>query len=206
MQYSALLERLQNLINYTPSQAELCKITDVKQSTMGNRQTRDSQFSDDEIQKINDYYGIDIYKGNTKSDITLITLDYFPDFLVSCGNGIFSLDETKEKITVPKEFIKGYSPAQKYFIVIAFSDSMQPEIKEKDMLIVRMANGENIMDNHIYMFRHDGRFYCKYLSYNLGQVIVRSLNPEYPTRYIEKEDLQNFELIGEIVGLMREIK
>ena len=206
MQYSVLLERLQNLINYIPSQAELCKVVGIKQSTMGNRQTRNSQFSDDEIKKINSYYGIDIYTGNTISDTLSVLLDYFPDFLVSCGNGVFALDETKEKITVPKELIKGYSPSQKYFIVTAFSDSMQPEIKEKDMLIVRMTEMENIMDNHIYMFRHDGRFYCKYLSYNVGQLIIKSANPEYPTRHIEKEDLENFELIGEVVGLMRELK
>ena len=69
-----------------------------------------------------------------------------------------------------------------------------------------MTEFENITDNHIYVFCHDGRLYCKYLSYNLGQVIVRSANPDYPIRHIEKEDLSNFELIGEIVGLMRDFR
>lgn len=218
MKYSEVLARLQNLIGLIPSQSQLCDITGVKQSAMSNRAKENSAFKQSDIQKLNDFYGINLYTNtlennhkNIKNDVCVtpqsdkVLIDYYPDVLVSCGNGIYSLGETKEQMTVPKKLIKGYSDSYKYVIVTAFSDSMQPEIKEKDMLIVRVAEMENIIDNHIYIFCHEGRFYCKYLSYNLGQVIVRSLNPEYPTRYIEKENLENFELIGEVCGIFRNV-
>lgn len=204
MRYSELLDRLQKLTNHKPSQAELCNVLNIKQSAMSNRFNRDSDFSSDEIVMISNYYGINLFNNVETKDS--VTIDYYPDVLVSCGNGIFSLGETKEKMTVPKHFIKGYSDAQKYIIVTAFSNSMQPKIEEKDLLIVRLTNFEEIMDNHIYVFCHEGRFYCKYLSYNVGQLVVKSENPDYPTRYIEKDNLCNFELIGEIVGLMRDFR
>lgn len=201
MRYSKLIDTLQKLINRKPSQAELGKIIGLAQTAISGRANRDSEFSDDEIKLIEQAYNVLIQTDSNDK----IKIDYYPDVLVSCGNGIFSLGETKEQMTVPKKLIKGYSDSYKYVIVTAFSDSMQPEIKEKDMLIVRVAEMENIIDNHIYIFCHEGRFYCKYLSYNLGQVIVRSLNPEYPTRYIEKENLENFELIGEVCGIFRNV-
>lgn len=201
MRYSKLIDTLQKLINRKPSQAELGKIIGLAQTAISGRANRDSEFSDDEIKLIEQAYNVLIVTDSNDK----IKIDYYPDVLVSCGNGIFSLGETKEQMTVPKKLIKGYSDSYKYVIVTAFSDSMQPEIKEKDMLIVRVAEMENIIDNHIYIFCHEGRFYCKYLSYNLGQVIVRSLNPEYPTRYIEKENLENFELIGEVCGIFRNV-
>lgn len=201
MRYSKLIDTLQKLINRKPSQAELGKIIGLAQTAISGRANRDSEFSEDEIKLIEQAYNVLIVTDSNDK----IKIDYYPDVLVSCGNGIYSLGETKEQMTVPKKLIKGYSDSYKYVIVTAFSDSMQPEIKEKDMLIVRVAEMENIIDNHIYIFCHEGRFYCKYLSYNLGQVIVRSLNPEYPTRYIEKENLENFELIGEVCGIFRNV-
>lgn len=201
MRYSELISTLQKLINRKPSQKELGNIIGKAQTAISGRAERDSEFSDDEIKLIEQAYNVLIQTDSNDK----IKIDYYPDVLVSCGNGIYSLGETKEQMTVPKKLIKGYSDSYKYVIVTAFSDSMQPEIKEKDMLIVRVAEMENIIDNHIYIFCHEGRFYCKYLSYNLGQVIVRSLNPEYPTRYIEKENLENFELIGEVCGIFRNV-
>ena len=81
---------------------------------------------------------------------------------------------------------------------------MMPEIKPKDLLIVQKYAGEPIKDNHIYIFIYDGCLYCKYLSNNLGQIIVRSANTIYPTRYIENEELNNFTILGEVKGHLRD--
>ena len=204
MRYSTVLSRLQNLINREITQAELCRVLNVKQSTMGNRQNRDSNFSEEEIAELNNYYSVDIYTEITKSDDTeYITLDYYPDIEVSCGNGIIPFGETKEKMTVPVSLIKGYSKNKKYVIVNATSDSMQPEIKPNDMLIIRVTDTDTIIDNHIYVFCYEDRLYCKYLSYNVNQIIVRSANKDYPTRFIEKENINDFILCGEVCGHFR---
>lgn len=216
MKYSEVLARLQNLTGLIPSQSQLCDITGVKQSAMSNRAKENSAFKQSDIQKLNDFYGINLYTNtlennhkNIKNDVCItpqsdkVLIDYYPDVLVSCGNGIYFLGETKEQMTVPKKLIKGYSDSYKYVIVTAFSDSMQPEIKPNDLLIVRMIEMENIIDNHIYIFCHDEKLYCKYLSDNVGQVIIKSANHEYPTRYLEKEQLEDFRLVGEVCGCFR---
>lgn len=210
MKYSVVLDRLQNLINYIPTQADLCEITGIKQSTMSNRMTRDSDFSNDEINLINDFYKVNLFTNTLQSSSNIIinnsehvTLDYYPDIEVSCGNGIIPFGETKEKMTVPVSLIKGYSKNKKYVIVSATSDSMQPEIKPNDMLIIRVTDTDTIIDNHIYVFCYEDRLYCKYLSYNVNQIIVRSANKDYPTRFIEKENINDFRLCGEVCGHFR---
>ena len=206
MKYNDVIDRLQNLTLTKINTTEIADILNVPVRTLYTRSYRNSEVSTGELKKLEEFYNVNLFNITTQANQDSVTIDYYPDVLVSCGNGIFSLGETKEKMTVPKHFIKGYSDAQKYIIVTAFSDSMQPKIEEKDLLIVRLTNFEEIIDNHIYVFCHEGRFYCKYLSYNVGQIIVKSENPDYPTRYIEKDNLCNFELIGEIVGLMRDFR
>lgn len=199
MRYSELISTLQKLINRKPSQKELGNIIGKAQTAISGRAERDSEFSDDEIKLIEQAYNVLIQTDSNDK----IKIDYYPDVLVSCGNGIYFLGETKEQMTVPKKLIKGYSDSYKYVIVTAFSDSMQPEIKPNDLLIVRMIEMENIIDNHIYIFCHDEKLYCKYLSDNVGQVIIKSANHEYPTRYLEKEQLEDFRLVGEVCGCFR---
>ena len=72
MQYNSLIERLQNLTNREITQAELCRVLEAKQSTISNRQIRNSNFKADEIEKINEYYGVDLYSNTPKSDIVKI--------------------------------------------------------------------------------------------------------------------------------------
>lgn len=61
MQYKEVLERLNKLINYIPSQSQLCEITGVKQSTMSQRVKDNSRFKPEEINKINNHFGINLY-------------------------------------------------------------------------------------------------------------------------------------------------
>ena len=56
MKYNKLIERLQKLIGFTPKQAELCKILDYTSSKISARAQRNSDFSDEEIEKIEKYY------------------------------------------------------------------------------------------------------------------------------------------------------
>lgn len=134
-----------------------------------------------------------------------ITLDFYPDVQASCGKGNYIDTETKEQIVVPLQAVPNYSVHNKYTVIKAQSDSMLPEIKPNDCLVVQ-HNIENIIDNHIYIFSFNGELFCKYLSNNLGQIIVRSANKDYPIRYIEGEALDNFQLIGEVKAQIREYK
>lgn len=204
------INELQNLTKRKITNIEIAKILGLGSSqAVINRVNRKQQLKEYEIIKLNDAFKNEINKTNQtetqliKTDDNSVTLDYFPDIEVSCGNGIIPFGETKEKITVPVNLIKGYSKNNKYVIVSATSDSMQPEIKPNDMLIIRVTDTDTIIDNHIYVFCYNERLYCKYLSYNVNQIIVRSANKDYPTRFIEKENINDFRLCGEVCGHFR---
>lgn len=165
-----------------------------------NRITRKQDLKDWEILKLEEAFlsGKQILQ-------EYVTLDYYPDVMASCGKGNYIDTVTKEKLTIPLQAINNYSASNKYTVIKATSDSMLPEIKPNDYLVVQ-HNVENIIDNHIYIFSYEGELYCKYLSNNLGQIVVRSANSVYPIRYIEGEKLNAFKLIGEVKAHLREYK
>ena len=200
-----IIADLQNLINRKITLSDIGEALGVTKQAIGNKKAAKFEFQDYEIKRIKTYI---LEKYNklelTKvDDIETTTLDYYPDVDFSCGNGLMPFGYTKEKMTIPTNLILGYSRNKKYVIANAKSDSMMPEIKPNDLLIIRLIDNEPIVDNHIYVFCHEERLYCKYLSYNIGQVIVRSANTDYPTRYIEGENLETFRLCGEVCGHFR---
>lgn len=207
MRYSTVLARLQNLINRDISQAELCRILNVKQSTMGNRQNRDSNFSEEEIEELNNYYRVDIYADNTKSDTPKLTLDYYPDVLGSCGTGTFVLSEKKEQIQVPDNvFFKKFSKVKQYSVINARGDSMQPFIYSGDKLIVEHWNGEQIIDNQVYVFCYENEIFVKRLTKNINQLVIKSDNTFYDVIKLTGSELNKIIIVGQIVGLFRDLR
>ena len=191
MRSSVLFESLQNLIGRKPSQNEIAKIIKTNQSTIANRVIRNSNFSDEEVELIEHVYNISL-RGNRIEEET-VPVDYFPEVFGSCGDGKFVLSEQKELIQVPKKFFSHYS---------------MPNIHPKDRLIVEHWAGEQIRDNQVYVFCYNNEIFVKRLIKNVDEVVIKSDNPDpaYRTRFIEKSDMNNLLIIGEIVGLMRDMR
>ena len=200
MRYSVLLDRLQNLINYKPSQSEIGKILDLRQTAISGRANRDSNFSDEEIDKIQKYYHIILGDDN-------ITLDYYPDVFGSCGNGVFELSQEKDQIIVPKKaFFEKFSPVKQYSVINAKGNSMMPLFYDNDKLIVEHWNGEQIIDNKPYIFCYKDEIFIKRLAKNVDQLMIISENKDYDIRKLTGNQLKDVNIIGQIVGLMRDLR
>lgn len=200
MRSSVLFATLQNLIQYKPSQNEIAKIIGVKQSVIGNRVMRDSEFKDEEVKLLEEHYGVSLRQ---YSDPNTIQLDFYDNVAGSCGAGLMVFDESSHKISVPKDVISRYSTSNKYSVILAKGSSMQPEIMDNDKVIIKMWNGEQIIDDRIYLFRYDNEIFLKKLCKNFDQIVVKSNNPEFPHRFIEGDKIKNLNIIGEVVGLLR---
>lgn len=200
MRSSVLFATLQNLIQYKPSQNEIAKIIGVKQSVIGNRVMRDSEFKDEEVKLLETHYAVSL-RGN--SDPNTIQLDFYDSVAGSCGAGLMVFDESSHKISVPKDVISRYNTTNKYSVILAKGSSMQPEIMDNDKVIIKMWNGEQIIDDRIYLFRYDNEIFLKKLCKNFDQIVVKSNNPEFPHRFIEGDKIKNLNIIGEVVGLLR---
>lgn len=133
-----------------------------------------------------------------------VNMDYYPDVFGSCGAGAFVFSEHKEVLQVPKRCIKSYSGFKKYSVINATGDSMTPYIFDKDKLVLEHWQGEQIRDNRIYLFRYGDNIFIKRLILNVDQIIIKSDNKEYAPRYIDKENMADFQIIGRIVGIWRE--
>jgi phage repressor protein C with HTH and peptisase S24 domain len=207
MRYNALLDRLQNLINHRPSQKELGTILGIAQTSVSGRANRNSNFTDEELVKIEDWYAIaGLLTGSfyTKNDINVeyVTLDFYPDVFGSCGTGCMVFSEAKEKLAVTKDIITNYSASNQYSIISARGSSMSPTINDEDKLVIQHNLNEQIIDDTVYLFKYNDELFIKRLVKNVDQIVCISENPRFQDRIIEPKG-DNFSIIGKVVGLFR---
>lgn len=199
MQYSSLIQAIKKEIDFEPKQADLCKILDITRATMSYRAKADAKFSDDEIKLIEKHYAI---KLDREVAVNEIELDYYENVFGSCGSGVMVFDESKSKLSITKDTIKGYTSSNKYSIINAVGSSMSPAINDDDKVIIKHWNGEQIKDHRVYLFRYNDELFIKRLVKNIDQIVCISENKEFENRVIS--NLKSFSVIGEVVGLIRE--
>ena len=184
----------------------VAKQNDVKKlaNSLSNRIYNDGYFTDIEHKAIMDYYKSG---GVTKKASDSVTIDYYPDVFGSCGNGVFVTSEHKEQIQVPiNALFKSLSKGKQYSVINATGNSMQPLFYDRDKLIVEHWNGEQIIDNKPYIFCYKDEIFIKRLAKNVNQLMIISENKDYDTRKLEGEQLKDVNIIGQIVGLMRDLR
>lgn len=89
-------------------------------------------------------------------------------------------------------------------IVWAKGDSMEPTINNNDTLVVHL--GRTIpQDGHIYIFRSGEELFVKRYQSALGSWRLISDNKAYDTLDIKKEDQHQFECIGQVVHIAKDL-
>jgi len=200
MKIRKFLEQLEVRIGFKPTYAELAEITGVSASALSNRYFNNGNIKDEEITKILKHYALE----ELGTGDNCITLDYYPDVFGSCGTGVFVPSEQRAQISLSKDCIADYSKCAHYSVINAIGDSMTPYIHDKDKLIVKHWDGEQIKDNGVYVFRYCDEIFVKRLSKNIDQIVIKSDNPIYDTRKIAVS--KDFQIIGQIVGLLRDMR
>ena len=105
-----------------------------------------------------------------------------------------------EKNYNSSEYLKlPMSIAQKVdFATFMLDDSMEPEIKDFDLLFVQ--DTQFLENGAMEIFFLNGNIYCKKFFKNPieNKITLKSINPKYKTINIQNND--NFRIIGKIVG------
>lgn len=198
MKTSEFLNLLAETLGFEPTLKSLSKICNhPSEQTMYTRKKRDSSFPDEEIEKIEEHYGISLRGGDNNS----VELNYYPDVFASCGTGCTVFQESPEKISISKDSIPDYSPNAEYSVINASGSSMYPIIFEGDKIILKHWQGEQIIDDKIYLFTYNYELFIKKLVKNIDQIIIKSENKEYENRIITPND--TFKIIGRVIGLIR---
>ena len=175
-------------------------------NSISNRIYNDGYFNDEEIRILDR-----VYKSNEilipQNDSQNVILDYYPDVFGSCGTGIFELSQEKEQIIVPKKaFFEKFSSHKQYSIINAYGNSMVPLFYDRDKLIVEHWNGEQIIDNKPYIFTYKDEIFIKRLAKNIDQLMIISENKDYDIRKLTGSQLNDINIIGQIVGLIRDLR
>lgn len=194
LKYKQCLEIIEKKLNFKINHNNISKIINVSANALSNRFSNDGYLKDEEIKKIEDFYKINITDMHTSANI-----DFFSDIFN------FKNQITNEKIQIPLDFIKNFSNADDYFILETAGDTMSPIIKDKDKLLIKRHKGEQILDNHIYIFEYNNEIFIKRLTKNIDQIVIKSDNELYPTRILQKDEFKEFSIIGQIIGLIRDI-
>lgn len=203
---------LQNLTKRKITNNEIAKILGLGSGqAVINRVNRKQELKEFEIIKLDDAFANEINKLNHNSTIfnseQNYTLDYYPDIFGSCGAGEFVLSPEKQQIQVPDNvFFKKFSKVKKYSVINATGDSMQPFIYSGDKLIVEHWSGEQIIDNQVYVFCYDNEIFVKRLTKNINQLVIKSDNTFYDVIKLTGNDLSKIIIVGQIVGLMRDLR
>jgi len=218
------ITELQNLTNLKITQVNIAGALGTTKSNISLRIKNNSKITLEEMKKIVVYLNLpgthnvlnkilekqgrlaSDYLGENSMPVCndILDIDYYPTVFGSCGSGSFVFSEEKEKLQVPCRLVQNYSKFKKYSIINATGDSMSPYILDRDKLIIEHYSGGQISDNRIYIFRFLDNLFVKRLVLNLDQIIVISDNNKYPTRTIDHDNFDNLQIIGRIVGILRE--
>ena len=202
-----VIDVLQKLTNSKINQSDIARALGITRATVSARVKNNSMLSYEEIKKIENIYNVDLTKQTINTSDDTVTLDYFPDVCGSCGNGVFQFSTYKEQMVVQKNnFCTRFAPHKKYFVINAYGDSMQPLIYDKDKLIVEHWEGEQIIDNKPYIFCRNDEIFVKRLVKNVNQLLIIPDNKAYDTIKLTDEQMNEVDIIGQIVGLMRDLR
>ena len=201
MNITELLNLAQEKFGENVSQSMLAKALGVTRQTINNRIRNNSEITISELIKFQDFLGIKLLNDGNDT----ILADYYPDVFASCGNGALLFSEEKETISINRTFFRNIYPSRKYSVICAKGDSMYPYINDGDKLLVEHWNNNQIRDNKVYVFCYKSEIYVKRLSKNLDEIVIKSDNPDYSTRVVKGEDLRDLDIIGQIVGIVRNI-
>lgn len=206
MRNDEVLNRLQNIIGYKPSQKTIIEKTGIKQSNLSTKGSRNSNWSDEEIEKLNNAFSVDIYKNisliNAEIEEDCISIPVRGNITASLGNGVEVYDELETgSYYVSRKLIKdvGANIKETDFIPCE-GDSMYPTIEGGSLLMVDKSNRE-VFDGKIYCIRLNNQLMAKRLQFLPPNTVrVISDNQKYKPFEVDMNQELNFdfEIIGQI--------
>ena len=195
MKYGKLLDTLQNLIGFRPKQSELCNILGVKTAAMSARAARDSAFTDAEIAKVEEYYGVDL----TNDCVELEYISIKP----SCGRGtVVRSDADVTPVKIGREIIRDLwkvpDPSD-LKLFRASGDSMESIIEDGNILLVDTSR-RDFNNGGIFVLRINNEWYVKRLRLRVtGELDIISDNTKYPVETLKPDCDVEIIIIGRVI-------
>ncbi len=118
--------------------------------------------------------------------------------IISCGLFGIADDFTENYLSLDEKYL---SNRESTFLVRAGGDSMEPEIKAGDILIVDRS--VPLTSGKIATFYFNGNAICKQYIKRAGKIFLHSYNLNYQD--IEVKDTDDLQLFGVVTGITRDL-
>ncbi|TVP12669.1 transcriptional regulator [Shewanella sp. MSW] len=126
---------------------------------------------------------------------------------VSAGNGSLNPDQREpvRHLAFRRKWLKFRGFNEKDLAIVwAKGDSMEPTISNNDTLVVHLGRNKPA-DGHIYIFRNGDELFVKRYQSMLGTWRLISDNALYSPLDITKQDQHQFEVVGQVVHIAKDI-
>ncbi len=158
-----------------------------------------------------------MFCGVRKISINWLFLDQLPEMLLESTNNIIMLKynnilgstgkgienyqlDTINNIAFDTILLNFFNANYKYTEIIqSFGDSMEPLIPDNSIVFIDKSKTE-ILNNKVYAILKEEQLFIKTISKEKDKYIAKNINKEY-----EDFILDNFKIIGRVVGVMHKI-
>lgn len=127
---------------------------------------------------------------------------------VSAGYGSFNDDGSTpcRHLAFRRKWLSYRGFSEKNLVVVwAKGDSMEPTISNNDTLLINTADTRPA-DGNMYVIRQDDLLWVKRIQIQpIGSWVLISDNATYPPMTILREDLHNFEVLGRVVHIAKDV-
>ena len=126
---------------------------------------------------------------------------------VAAGYGSEAIEEeTGDYEQIPLEWLRGHNP-ENFFVLRVKGDSMYPDYQDGDLVLVHRQASVDSGAVGVVLY-DDELATLKKIRYKNGENWVELIprNPEYSTKRIENEDLEQCRVLGEARRLIRVVK
>ena len=209
------------------TKTEFAVIIDTNKQNLGGRISNNGSLSFDEVKLLLKYLASEDLSDNSfykelsqtvnpvksRNEIKEVKSSDNEDFAelnvrgdvgLSCGYGtVVYNDNVTGKCRVPRQTLRDYGASvSSTEVVYAQGDSMSPEIKSGDALLVDTSQTD-IIDGVVYAFNYDGQPMCKRLQKIGKEIKAISSNPLFDPFIIDFTC--QFNIVGRVVGFMRPV-
>ncbi len=162
----------------------------------------------DKLSKIAKYFNVPIDyftndKRPTEPNADMSGKDtYYRPIYASVSAGFGALGDNIAVGLMPL-YISNPADVEDTICVKVSGDSMYPKIEDGDTIVVRKQ--DTLQDGEIGVIRFGDEFFVKRVEFEKNALRLISINPEYAPRLIEGSDLDQAEIVGKVVKIVKDL-
>ena len=179
------------------NQTQFARSLGLDQTTISSwlkKKNRPRQSARDKILEI---YGIDIFLQAPKLDIDndCVCVKFYEDIKASAGCGVDNHCEGYELAKIDRKLLNPKVNPAKHHAIRASGDSMEPTIKDGDVIFVEPFVGD-FANNRVYIIKRQDDVFVKRLKKEGDAFEIISDNPDYLPCKLKNDEIQ---IIGKVV-------